>query len=79
VFDQCARCHRPRQAAPFNLLSYSDVKKQAKQIAKVTARRYMLPWLTEPGYGDFADELQVSVEEIGVISNGSLRDRLRAS
>lgn len=26
VFDQCARCHRPGQPAPFNLLSYSDVK-----------------------------------------------------
>src|SRR5437016_6266802 len=41
VFERCARCHRPGQAAPFSLLSYSDVKKRAKQIVEVTARRYM--------------------------------------
>ena len=79
VFGQCARCHRPGQAAPFNLLSYSDVKKRAKQIVKVTAKGYMPPWLPVPGYGDFADERRLSVEEIGVVkqwlAEGSIEGR----
>src|SRR5512133_3721502 len=37
VFAKCASCHRPGQAAPFNLLSYADVQKRARQIADVTA------------------------------------------
>src|ERR1041384_7660298 len=32
VFRHCAGCHRPRQAAPFNLLIYADLKKRAKQV-----------------------------------------------
>src|SRR5258708_24784250 len=67
IFDRCAYCHRPSQAAPFALLSYADVKKRAKQIAEVTARRYMPPWLPEPGYGEFADERRLNAEELGII------------
>src|SRR4051812_14102483 len=48
--QQCATCHRPGQAAPFSLLSYEDVEKRARQIAEVTASRYMPPWMSEPGY-----------------------------
>src|SRR5437588_10092959 len=35
IFQQCAGCHQPGQSAPFNLLSYADVKKRAKQVADV--------------------------------------------
>ena len=44
VYEHCAVCHRPGQAAPFPLLSYDDVKKRGELIVKVTARRYMPPW-----------------------------------
>jgi tetratricopeptide (TPR) repeat protein/mono/diheme cytochrome c family protein len=67
VFEHCAGCHRPGQAAPFSLLSFQDVKKHATDIAEVTARRYMPPWLPEHGYGEFADERRLSAEQIGVI------------
>ena len=67
VFQRCAYCHRPGQSAPFTLLSYSDVKKRAEQIADVTARRYMPPWLPEPGHGDFADERRLAEDELGRI------------
>jgi len=53
VLNHCAPCHRPGQSAPFNLLTCEDVKKHAKQIVEVIGRRYMPPWLPEPGYGDF--------------------------
>ncbi len=47
VFSNCSLCHRTGEAAPFNLLTYDDVKKHAKQIVKVTASRYMPPWKAE--------------------------------
>src|SRR5262249_34507556 len=67
VFQKCASCHRPGQAAPFNLLTYEEVKKHAKDVARVTASRYMPPWLLEPGHGDFIGERRLSVDQIGVI------------
>jgi hypothetical protein len=67
VYKHCSACHRPGEAAPFSLLSYEDVKKRAKQIADVTRRRFMPPWL--PDSGDFADEQHLSDEEIEVISS----------
>jgi hypothetical protein len=36
VFNHCVMCHRPRQAAPFSLLNYADVRGHAKQIAELT-------------------------------------------
>src|SRR5438046_360101 len=53
IFKNCSSCHRPGQSAPFNLLTYEDVKKHARQIVEVTSKRYMPPWLPEPGYGEF--------------------------
>src|SRR5207244_34936 len=50
VFQQCAGCHQPGQSAPFNLLSYADVKKRAKQVAEVVEKHYMPPWLPEKGF-----------------------------
>jgi hypothetical protein len=67
VFQHCSACHRPGQAAPFALLNYQDVKKHAPNIADVTARRYMPPWLPEPGYGEFAGERRLTVEELGML------------
>lgn len=67
VFNQCAPCHRPGQTAPFSLLDYAAVKKRAKQISEVTARRYMPPWPPEPGYGEFADARLLTADQIGVI------------
>jgi mono/diheme cytochrome c family protein len=67
IYKHCASCHRPGEAGPFSLLTYADVKKRAAQIADVTRRRYMPPWL--PEHGDFADELALSNDEIQEISS----------
>ena len=68
LFEHCAVCHRPGQSAPFPLLTYGDAKKHALDLAKVTRRRYMPPWLPEPGYGEFAGERRLTVDQIGMIS-----------
>ena len=52
IFENCAGCHRPGEAGPFSLLSYSDVSRRTQQIVAVTQNRFMPPWLPEPGDGD---------------------------
>jgi tetratricopeptide (TPR) repeat protein len=67
VFNHCAVCHRPGQSGPFNLLTFQDVRKHRKEIVEVTTRRYMPPWLPEPGYGDFVGARLLNAEQIGMI------------
>src|SRR3954465_8846008 len=67
VRERCVTCHRPGQSGPFNLISFEDVSRRAKQVAEVTASRYMPPWLPEPGYGEFAGERRLITDELGLI------------
>jgi Flp pilus assembly protein TadD/mono/diheme cytochrome c family protein len=67
VYKNCSPCHRPGEAAPFSLLSYQDAKQHAAQIAAVTKRRFMPPWLPEPGHGEFQDERRLTDSEIDAI------------
>jgi hypothetical protein len=67
IFDHCAGCHRPGQAAPFNLLGYEDVRKRAREIAKVTQSRFMPPWLPEQGSIEFADQRGLNADQVGLI------------
>ena len=67
VYRECAPCHRPGESAPFSLLSYDDVKRHAGQIADVTKRRYMPPWLPEAGYGQFLEERRLTDAQIQLI------------
>ncbi len=67
IYRNCAPCHRPGESGPFSLLTYEDVKRRASQIAAVTKRRYMPPWLAEPGYGDFVEERRLRDAQIQLI------------
>ena len=67
VYRDCAPCHRPGEAGPFPLLTYEDVRKHAQQIAVVTRERTMPPWLPEPVWFRFADELRLSAAQIALI------------
>jgi hypothetical protein len=67
VFSHCAICHRPGQSAPFDLLTYAEVKKRVRQIVDVTERRFMPPWLPEPGLVEYADARVLSVDELGLL------------
>jgi Tfp pilus assembly protein PilF len=64
LFHSCAPCHHPGEAAPFPLLTYTDAKTHAGQIAAVTRMRIMPPWLPEPGDFPFADDLRLTSEQI---------------
>src|SRR5579871_1421033 len=67
LYQHCASCHRPGEAAPFALLTYSDAAKRAALIATVTASHYMPPWQPEPGYGKFQDERRLTAAQIATL------------
>src|ERR1700722_132925 len=67
MFRSCSVCHRPEEAAPFSLLTYSDAKKHARQIVEVTRSHAMPPWLPEPQELKFSDELRLTDAEINLI------------
>jgi hypothetical protein len=67
VYTHCSPCHHPGEAAPFNLLNFADVKKHTRQIADVTSRRLMPPWLPEPGANEFVGERSLTEEQIQII------------
>jgi tetratricopeptide (TPR) repeat protein len=67
LFHSCAPCHRPGEAAPFSLLTYADAKTHARQIAAVTERRIMPPWLPASDDPNFADDLRLTAGQIALL------------
>ncbi len=65
----CSGCHRPGGPGPFALLSYADARRHAHEIAAVTRRRYMPPWLPEPGFGEFEGDGRLSEAQIDTIES----------
>ncbi len=68
LFQNCTRCHRPGEAAPFSLLNFQDAHKRGKQIAEVTAKRFMPPWHAEHGHVEFSNERRLTDDQIAVLS-----------
>src|SRR3954451_23117924 len=69
VFAKCAGCHHPGEAAPFSLLTYDDVHRRARQIADVTRKRFMPPWLPAAGHGDFVGERRLTDRELQTLQD----------
>ncbi len=69
IYKNCTPCHRPGESGPFSLLSYEDAKRHASQIANVTKRHFMPPWLPQAGYGDFEEERRLTDREIALIAD----------
>src|SRR5258706_9581310 len=67
IFDHCGMCHHPGGSAPFSLLTYPAARQRATQIAAVTKSRFMPPWKSEPGYGEFVGQRHLSEAEVGVL------------
>ena len=67
VFANCTPCHRPGEAAPFPLMTYRDVRPQAKAIASATASRVMPPWKAGPSDYEFRKARRLSTDDIATI------------
>ena len=66
VFRSCAPCHHAGEAGPFPLITYGDVKSHARQIADVTSKRLMPPWLPSQDGLRFEDDSHLSSDEIAL-------------
>jgi len=66
VFRSCSSCHHSGEAAPFPLISYGDVKSHARQIADITHKRLMPPWLPSADSLLFEDDNHLSDYEIAL-------------
>ena len=69
VYANCVTCHRPGEAAPFSLITYEDVVKRGKLVARVTSDKYMPPWHAAPGHGDFVGERRLTEAQISSIDS----------
>jgi hypothetical protein len=67
VFANCTPCHRPGEAAPFQLLSYRDARPLAKAIAAATASHIMPPWKAGPSDYEFVGARQLTDAQIATI------------
>jgi hypothetical protein len=67
VYKHCSTCHRPGSAGTFNLLTYEDVRKHAKQIELVTRMHVMPPWPADFNYVHYAGENYLTEEEIKLV------------
>jgi hypothetical protein len=67
IYANCSSCHRPGEAAPFNLLSFQDVEKRGRLIAAVTSSRLMPPWKAQPASYAYRDTRRLKDSEIALI------------
>ena len=67
LYNNCAKCHRPGQVAPFSLLTYEDAARHARDIAIQTKSGYMPPWKPEPGWAAYRDERRLTPAQIDLI------------
>ncbi len=66
---KCQVCHQPDSVAPISLLTYEEVKKEAKSIKAKVAARIMPPWHidTTVGIQEFKNDRGLTDEEIETI------------
>ena len=67
IYENCVSCHRPGQVAPFSLLTYPEVAKRARFIAKAVKSRYMPPWSPAGPVGAFLGERGLTEETIALL------------
>lgn len=68
IHKNCATCHNPNGAGPFNLISYEDIKKRTDMIAEVINNNYMPPWPADPEYRVFTGQKALTQEEKNIIN-----------
>lgn len=68
IIQNCATpCHHPGGVGPFSLMTYEDVAKRGKFIAKVTQSHYMPPFPADRQFQHYANERGLSDAEINMI------------
>jgi hypothetical protein len=65
---ECQTCHRPGEAGPFSMLTYSETRPWATAMKEAVKTRKMPPWFADPRYGHFTNGHQLAQTEIDTIS-----------
>jgi len=78
--NRCQSCHRPGEAAPMSLLTYSDARPWAKAIRAAVLAGKMPPWSPDPKYGKFSNDLSLAPEDrdklVAWVDAGALEGKL---
>jgi hypothetical protein len=65
---RCQNCHRPGEAAPMSLLTYSDSRPWAKAIKQAVLAKKMPPWSADGSVGHFKNDRRLHPEEIDTLA-----------
>lgn len=68
VEARCAGCHTTGGIAPFELLSYEQVKALKDDVKSAVVSRQMPPYLAGEGCTDYSDDQRLSTEEIELVT-----------
>jgi len=68
IYNNCAKCHRPGEIAPFSMTNYDEIKPWAQSIKYATSIRYMPPWKADPQFSRFQGERFLTQHQIDLIA-----------
>jgi thiol-disulfide isomerase/thioredoxin len=60
IQKHCQVCHRPGEAGPFPLMTYSDAAAWAEAIREAVTEQRMPPWNADPAHGRFANDRRLT-------------------
>jgi mono/diheme cytochrome c family protein len=67
IQDNCQTCHHAGTAAPFSLMNFDDVVKQADNIKEAVSEKRMPPWFADPHYGKFSNDRRLKKEDVDTL------------
>src|SRR5215471_16048159 len=67
IQNRCQTCHRPGEAAPFSMLTYSQTRPWAAAMKEAVRLRIMPPWFADPHFGKFSNDRSLPLKDIGTI------------
>ncbi len=68
LYAKCSTCHRPGSGAPFNLITYADIKSHLLTSQLAINERLMPPWPADTNFSRFRDEKVMTKEQIQIIN-----------
>lgn len=67
LIENCTQCHVTGGIAPWAMTSHAMVRGWAPMIREVLRSKRMPPWHADPHYGEFANDISITTEEIQTI------------
>ena len=65
--EHCQTCHRPGEIGPMPLVTYDEVRPNARAIAEAVRRRKMPPWFADRRAGRFLNDPSLTAQEIETV------------